>query len=351
VVTEAEIVIDNDVILDGGGKLTVDGNRDHRVFTVSEGVTAELDGFAVTRGSVTGIEYGGGVHNSGTLILTNSDASGNTAWAGGGIDSSGTLILTNSNVWGNSARHAGGISNRGVLTLTNSDVSGNAADSSGGGISLGANQPVLLMNSTVSGNSAGREGGGIACWAGGSLVLVNSNVSRNSAGYDGGGIYGYRCTVTLTNSTVSSNDGAGITTHYFDQVILMNSTVSSNSGGAIVQKSKGAVVESRATLIDGDCIAAAEPGAEVTWVSHGYNIESPGNACGFDQATDQVDVSASALNLGPLQDNGGPTETHALLPGSVAIDVIPADMCEVDEDQRGFPRDSMCDVGAIEVQP
>ncbi|MBW2211113.1 MAG: hypothetical protein JRG67_08700 [Deltaproteobacteria bacterium] len=43
--------------------------------------------------------------------------------------------------------------------------------------------------------------------------------------------------------------------------------------------------------------------------------------------------------------------THALLPGSVAIDVIPADMCEVDKDQRGFPRDSMCDVGAFEVQP
>ena len=55
--------------------------------------------------------------------------------------------------------------------------------------------------------------------------------------------------------------------------------------------------------------------------------------------------------MGPLADNGGPTDTHGLLEGSVAIDQIPAVDCGVDEDQRGFPRDSMCDVGAFEVQP
>ena len=71
------------------------------------------------------------------------------------------------------------------------------------------------------------------------------------------------------------------------------------------------------------------------------------------QDTDLFDVTEGQLNLGPLQDNGGPTMTHALLPGSVAIDVIPADMCEVDEDQRGEPRPGgvTCDVGAFEVQP
>ena len=65
-----------------------------------------------------------------------------------------------------------------------------------------------------------------------------------------------------------------------------------------------------------------------------------------------MNISADDLKLGPLQDNGGPTMTHALLPGSVAIDVIPVDACDVDEDQRGLPRPSgtMCDVGAFEVQ-
>ena len=81
------------------------------------------------------------------------------------------------------------------------------------------------------------------------------------------------------------------------------------------------------------------------------DIESPGNTCGFDHGTDLVNITEGQLDLGALADNGGQTMTHALGPGSVAIDVIPADMCEVTEDQRGFPRDSMCDVGAFEVQP
>ena len=99
------------------------------------------------------------------------------------------------------------------------------------------------------------------------------------------------------------------------------------------------------SVIDGECNAVV--------TSNGYNIESPGNTCGFDQGTDRARVTEGQLNLGPLQDNGGPTETHALLPGSVAIDVIPADMCEVTEDQRGEPRPggTMCDVGAFELEP
>jgi hypothetical protein len=76
------------------------------------------------------------------------------------------------------------------------------------------------------------------------------------------------------------------------------------------------------------------------------------STCGFDRGTDQVSVTAEDRKLGPLQDNGGPTMTHALLPGSVAIDVIPADACDVDEDQRGEPRPggTKCDVGAFELQ-
>jgi hypothetical protein len=107
-------------------------------------------------------------------------------------------------------------------------------------------------------------------------------------------------------------------------------------------------------LVDNDC--AAEFGVPTT--SGGYNIESEaglGDTCGFDQPTDRVGVFSDELSLGPLQDNGGPTETHALRPGSVAIDIIPGAECEVETDQRGEPRPepggTMCDVGAFEVQP
>jgi hypothetical protein len=92
--------------------------------------------------------------------------------------------------------------------------------------------------------------------------------------------------------------------------------------------------------------------------SNGYNIESPGNTCGFDQLTDLVNVTTEQLALGPLQDNGGPTETHALGAGSVAIDAIPeADCVDADgealtTDQRGVtrPQGDACDVGAVEME-
>ena len=85
-----------------------------------------------------------------------------------------------------------------------------------------------------------------------------------------------------------------------------------------------------------------------------------GDTCGFYDPTDQVNVPAQGLgglNLGPLQDNGGPTDTHALLPGSVAIDAIhvddwvDSDGLPLLADQRGVarPQGSACDVGAVEV--
>jgi len=99
------------------------------------------------------------------------------------------------------------------------------------------------------------------------------------------------------------------------------------------------------SLLDGDC-----EGDLVFATSNGYNIESPGDTCGFEQGTDQVVPDPM---LGPLQDNGGPTETHALLPGSPAIDQVPVEGCQVTEDQRGEPRPAGdgCDVGAFERQP
>ena len=114
------------------------------------------------------------------------------------------------------------------------------------------------------------------------------------------------------------------------------------------------MLTSHHSLLDGDCAQDEQSGA--TWTSGGYNIKSPGDTCGFDQTGDQRGVTAEQLNLGPLQNNGGPTMTHALLTEpvvSVAVDQIPEADCEVTEDQRGLPRPggTMCDVGAFEVQP
>jgi hypothetical protein len=342
VTTEAEIAIDNDVIFDGQGDLTVDGNDDHRVFTVADGVTVTLDGFAVT-GGVTLFDCsgqvdstvcnGGGIYNRGTLTLTNSTVSGNVGQAGCGIgNDGGTLTLTNSTVSDNGGGAGGGIYIYiGTLTLTNSTVSGNNAGI-GGGID-NEETTLTVTNSTVSGNTATATstegsgfGGGIKNSDTGTATLTNSTVSGNAA-VRGGGVHN-EGTMTLTNSTLSGNSGDGI----------------ANETGTVTLTN---------SVIDGDCVPAGSA------ISGGHNIESSGDTCGFEEASDQINVSTEDLNLGPLQDNGGPTQTHALLPGSVAIDVIPVAACvdpvgdPLTADQRGEPRPGglMCDVGAFEVQP
>jgi hypothetical protein len=299
VLTEATIDIDNDVILDGEGNLTVDGNGGHRVFLIPQGVTAKLIGFAVTGGSTDG--GGGGIINHGMFTLSNSTVSGNSAGAGGGIVNSGTLTLT---------------------------------------------------DSTVSGNTAANYGGGI--FNGGTLTLTHSTVSDNIANYDGGGIYAsssyrFRGTLTMTNSTVSGNAPDAIY-QFAGAVTLTNSTVSGNIERGMSSARRPVLTSS--LIVDGRCYGPI--------ASAGYNIEY-GDTCGFDQPTDQVNVTAEQLALGPLQDNGGPTMTHALLPGSVAIDQIPEGDCvdaagaPLTTDQRGEPRPetggTLCDVGAFEVQP
>jgi hypothetical protein len=278
------------------------------VLSIPEGVATELRGLSVRRGSALsgGVldVYGGGIENSGDLTLTNSTVSGNAAASGGGIANGGTLTLINSTVSGNT----------GARPTFNG----------GGGIVNG--RTLTLINSTVSRNS-GNVGGGIS--NGGTLTLMQSTVSDNDAALGGGGILNYG-TMTMANCTVSGNSGNAGRGIYIDG--LEESTLSGS-------------------VVDGDCTIA--PPATLT--SNGHNIESSGDTCGFNQPADQVNVSADDLKLGPLQDNGGPTMTHALGGDSVAIDRIPAADCGVTTDQRGEPRPetdgTMCDVGAFEVQP
>jgi hypothetical protein len=175
----------------------------------------------------------------------------------------------------------------------------------------------------------------------------------------------------LIRTTVADNQGEGVISE--GPILIINSTVSGNRRGiefgplrvegpvtmkstTVVRNSEAAIVISLASqvtlsnsLVEGACVIEGE------LVSNGYNIESPGNTCGFDQTGDLVNITEGQLDLGELADNGGPTMTHALGTGSVAIDHIPAVDCEVTEDQRGEPRPetggTMCDVGAFEVQP
>ena len=156
-------------------------------------------------------------------------------------------------------------------------------------------------------------------------------------------------------------------THVADRVAclatatIVSSTVSGNADDNVVN---AAPTAGAFTFTNSLVVASGEPHASACTrvddaISLGHNIESSGDTCGFDRSTDQVGISGERLNLGPLADNGGPTMTHALLAGSVAIDVIPEGECldadgePLTTDQRGEPRPAGggCDVGAFEVQP
>ena len=307
-------------------------------------------------------EGGAGIYGYGTgsLYLTNSTVSDNQ---GGGIYMrlSGTT-LTKSTVTGNTGRDpflpGDGIYSKSRVTLIESTVSDNA----GRGIVLGdrKSQGLTMTGSTVSGNGAG------GVWIGfGNIVVRNSTISGNTADA-GGGAWIQSGLIRLTNSTISGNSaarGGGIHAVNNAMAWVSNSTVADNradeSGSAVYSSGQGTEVLFTNSLIDGECFVFGNP-----IESNGYNIESPGDTCGFDQPSDLVEINADSLNLGTLEDNGGPTQTHALLTLPVQSDAIDriaeadcvdADGATLEEDQRGEPRPeaggTMCDVGAFEVQP
>jgi len=395
VTTQAEIVIDNSVILDGEGILTIQGSGSidgdpHRLFSVPIGVSAEIRGMTLTGGrAVSGsaeLYDGLGIRNDGVLTISDSTISENTFYfgflsgRGGGVYNTGTLTLENSAVSGNGTWNGegGGVYNTGILTLENSAVSGNGTQHGDGG-GVYNTGTLTLVNSAVSDNSVWMsEGGGIRN-LGGAVLLIRSEASRNSADSLASGISSTGA-LTLIESTVAYNDGSagGYGILSSGETTLINSTVSGNDGPAPTQVWSGGPLTIISSTISGrlvgisfsgeawirnSLIVGGQPGAAcsgvVNPISGGGNIESEGDTCGFTDPTDLVNVTPEELNLGPLDDNGGPTPTHALLPGSVAIDRIPGSMCldENDEplatDQRGElrPGGTMCDVGAFEVQP
>ena len=302
--------------------------------------------------SNTGDKNGGGIFNNGTLNLTNSavrsnasNISGNetTTFFGGGIVNNGIATLTNTTVTGNTSTTAGGIWNSptGTLTLDNSVVSNNTATSaaftngSGGGIqNIGTG---LIRNSLISGNTAGpgHSGGGIfncgACYGGSAspvLSVLNSTVTGNSA-CCGGGIHNNGGgTVTLANSTITDNTANGGGGILNDQsTVEMTNTIVANSPSG------------------GDCAGSI--------TSLGHNLIGTSDGCSFTPSTGDL-VNGDPL-LGPLQDNGGPTFTHALLRGSPAIDAgddaVLGPPHNLTTDQRGMPRlqGAHVDIGAYEA--
>jgi CSLREA domain-containing protein len=282
----------------GAGVLAIDGNNQARAFTIASGAKATIEGLTIKNGSS---DFHGGILNYGNLTVSNSTISGNSS---SGIGNNG-----------------------GTLTVSNSTISGNTSSGGGGGISNGGTGTVTVSNSTISGNTS-IFGGGIS--NGGTLTVNDSTISGNS-GREGGGIYNPSGTLRVSNSTISGN--------------------SSDFGGGITTNPDNSTATLANTIVAGNSATNAGPDAEGTFTSQGYNlIGTPDGGSGW-VGSDLQNVNP---RLGPLRNNGGPTHTHALLPGSPAINAIPKGTNDcgttITTDQRGVkrPQSGKCEIGSFE---
>lgn len=316
-----DLDITDDLTIIGAGfrGTTVDANGLDRVFQIlSPGTAAQISGVTVTGGD-SGFQAGSGILvYDGTLTLARSRVRDNGPNAG---------------IWVNSS-----------LSLTGSRIAAN----SGGGIVVNTNATATILNSTISENTNDDgHGGGIN--TSGTLTLVNSTVSGNSTFYDGGGISSSG-TASLHNVTITRN--------------------TANADSANVDKGGGVRVHSGTFTVGNTIIAGnfnpstsgtLEPDCSGTLDGQGHNLIQDMAGCTVSGDT-TGNVTGMSPNLGPLQNNGGATLTHALQSGSPAIDggnpggCLDASGAALTTDQRGYARpidgdgdtSPVCDIGAYE---
>ena len=312
---------------------------------------------------------GGGISKSfsvGTVNIDGCTFLENIAATGGAISTLGSMVVTNSTISSNTATDSGaGIHSLagGTLDIINCLISNNEALEHGGGID-NVDSALNLTDSTVNGNSAagGGGGGGIFNGSAGTLIVTRSTLSGNfilSSGAGGGGIANQGI-MSLTNSTLSANfttdsGGAAVFNESTETVNVTNCTISGNiagggSGcGGLFNSLASIPVNVRSTIV---ALNEGPPAVDVVgdFTTKGFNLIGQSDCCaGFTENLNNDQVGSSAAPLDPkldpngLQDRGGPTQTIALLPGSPALDhgtslSLNGDFLTTDQRGDGFPR-------------
>ena len=288
-------------LIGAGAKTTIiDANHLDRIFTIGLGRTVNLSGVTLRNGYAA--SFAGAISNSGTLTVTRTAITGNHGNAGGGIDNGGTLTLSQSTISANHADFGGGIYNGLTLFVVDSTISENDADSDGGGI----------YNGDI------YDTPGIANVYNTTIVFNGADADRDEIyGGTGGGVYNDpMATFNLRNTLVAGN-------------VVENLPVQDDCTGTLSSYGRNLIGELGEPV---PCTISTQSGS---WTA----------------------LNSTAL-IDILRNNGGPTPTHALLPGSNAIDGgDPTFGCTdyngntIALDQRGAPRVTgvRCDIGAFEV--
>ena len=307
---------------------------------------------------------GGAIYNGFNLSLAGDTFDRNIAQFGAGVYNNQDITVDTSTFTGNGAASgAGGFYDQGNaarnITINNSTFTGNTSNYYAGGLTVGGGTySTTITNSTVSGNRASQYGGGIDSF--GALILSGSTVSGNtttaaSGAYGAGISLGGGATSTFTNSTISGNtsSGAGGGISVGGRLNLIDATLYGNSAltqGGNIDVASATLLGLQNTIVANGSAptgpninnAGSVTSADYNWIQSltGFAIVTPG----------AHDHSGPLSNIGPLANNGGPTQTHALLTGSPAIDQIPAASCAAALDQRGVarPQNVLCDIGAFE---
>jgi hypothetical protein len=260
----------------------------------------------------------------------------------------------------------GGIINNGSLTLdhvnvTDNTMATNAGDfwQGGGGIYNGSGSTFNLIDSTVSNNHANWSGGGVYGFFNSTTTIVRSTISGNVSNDVGGGIRSLG-NMTITDSTISGNTATGWyggALFVTDGVVnVTNSTVANNvsPAGAPADVFVGTFTAANATLrftnsivssAQSNCFFAPWGAGLVTLTTNHNNLFTDGSCF-----VGNSDLVVANVGISPLADNGGPTFTHALLPGSPAINAADDAVCPT-TDQRGIsrPQGTHCDIGSYEA--
>ncbi|MDQ1431428.1 MAG: hypothetical protein QOF40_2030 [Actinomycetota bacterium] len=342
-------------------------------------------------GNTAGSDGGGLYFDQTNVTITDSQVTGNSAGSnGGGISQDGgSLNITNSSVSGNQSPNDGG----GLFlynanpTIVGTTISGNTTTGKGGGGGLrlyddGTNSTFTMRNSTVSGNTANYYGGGFYIDISGASTIENSTISGNTAN-QAGGIYGAYGGLTLTQTTITNNTATTPDTAVGGIQVrgpsVINSAGSRHAAGATDNEKKtahelaeeapraqksGVHANAIGTVDSVGTIIAGNVGEDVGVYGGTVTLNSDHSVLGTVGAAVTVNnlggTQSGVANpgLAPLANNGGPTQTHALLAGSVALNNGPVPVPVFPGngfDQRGpdFLRvvDGVVDVGAFEVQP
>jgi uncharacterized repeat protein (TIGR01451 family) len=322
-----------DVALGRGGAIAVDSG-------------GNLDAFACNFNNNTAlVGAGGGLFNQGTANLNFVYFYGNGGDGGGGAIANDGLLTVSHTAMQNNQAPSVGFGNRRGLSARRASAAGGGTARRKSPLRFGFSHGFSLAQSSII------SGGGIYNESGAILTLDRSVINGNDAA-SGSGLYN-QGGATLTNVTVSGNTsgggpGLGISTGLANTTSLLFVTVANNStgqGGAELDPDTPNTIQLRDSIVAGGGGGVHNCTQMVS--SLGHNIEN-GTTCGLTGTGDQ---SATDPKIGPLQFNGGFTQTHNLIANSPAIDAATSGCPAEFTDQRDVPRPqgSACDIGAVEA--